>query len=394
MKEKEIKNVKICDVNNMGNGYFFYDKPVFVSHALKDEVVDCVITQENKKYAQADIKNIISPSNLRIKECCPFYEVCGGCSFLHTTIENENEIKENYVRNLFKDYKVNKIISLNEYNYRNKVTLHVKNGRLGFYKEKTHDIVEFDKCYLLDGDINVLINELRKMDLLNVDEIMIRKSYYEDSLMLDIKGKIDKKYLSLLSNFKVSSIYVNDKKVMGKDYLTESIGDYRYSISPKSFFQVNYHMIKVLYDLIYDNCCGDKLLDLYCGTGTIGIYLSKKFNSIYGVEIVSDAIDNANINKELNGIKNAKFLCLDAKDIDCYNFDVIVVDPPRSGLSSSLIEKMEVINPKKIIYVSCNPNTLKRDISLFKNYRVVEINVLNMFFRTHHMETVCILEKM
>ena len=153
-------------------------------------------------------------------------------------------------------------------------------------------------------------------------------------------------------------------------------------------------MTKTLYDIVKKYAStGNNLLDLYCGTGTIGIYLSDNFNKVTGIEIVEDAIKNALINKELNNIDNINFICQDAKDLNKGLFDVIVVDPPRKGLTSSLIEKLQEINPQKIVYVSCNPNTLKRDISLLNNYEVIEITPVNMFPKTQHCEAVCLLTR-
>ena len=280
----DILTVKIVDVDNFGNGIAkVKTQVIFVKGALLDEEVEIKIEKVNKRYLNASIVEIKEKSKDRVEVSCPYYKECGGCSFLHTSFDNENSIKEDYIKRLFPDIKVNKLVCEDEYNYRNKVALHVKGNRLGFYMENSNDLVEIDKCILLDNLINKYIKILKEYDLSNVKSIMIRSNSKDVMIMID--GSLnDKDLINLISNKDLYSLYFNDKFIYGNEYLEFNINNIRFTVYPESFFQVNTKCMIRLYDIIKENSFGDRLLDLYCGTGTIGIYLkytwsrkSKKF---------------------------------------------------------------------------------------------------------------------
>ena len=214
--------------------------------------------------------------------------------------------------------------------------------------------------------------------------------------MVIIKGNIEEEELKSKLKGNVSSIILNNKKIYGKDYITIKVVDYTYAIYPESFFQVNTNMISKLYDKVSTYAgSGKSLLDLYCGAGTIGIYLSKNFNKIIGIEKNKDAIISANKNKELNNIKNIKFYCKEANQIEKIEEDVLIIDPPRSGLDKITIEKIMLSKVKKIVYVSCNPITLARDLNILKEkYTLKDITLFDMFPNTSHIESICLLEIM
>ena len=213
--------------------------------------------------------------------------------------------------------------------------------------------------------------------------------------MIIIKGNIKEYDINdLTSKYEINSIYLNDKLIYGNAYIIEELNDIKYTIYPNAFFQVNYDNMKLLYDRVLEYAgIGNKLLDLYCGTGTIGIYLSKNFNKVIGIEINKEAILNANINKKLNNINNIEFKCGDASTFKIDDYDVIVVDPPRSGLNKKTIDLLKQTNSKKIIYISCNYKTLKRDIDLLNDYKLSKLEIINMFNKTKHCEVVTILER-
>ena len=192
----------------------------------------------------------------------------------------------------------------------------------------------------------------------------------------------------------VNSVYLNNELIYGNPYIIMDVNGFKYSIYPDAFFQVNTETMKIMYDKVREYALnGNNLLDLYCGTGTIGIYLSKNFNSVTGVEINSSSIKNANINKKLNNLNNINFICGDAKIVSKSNYDVIVVDPPRCGLSKDVIKYLNNSKAKRIVYVSCNPKTLKRDITtLNKTYDIISITPFNMFPKTCDVECVCIMK--
>ena len=366
--------VTIIDVDNIGNGIAKIDNYViFVKNALLNEEVMIEITNINKHYALAKIDNIIKKSKYRIDVICKYYDLCGGCDFLHTTYENEINIKIKYLEKLF-NTKINYLDNSNVLNYRNKVVLHVLNGKLGYFNSKTHNLCEINYCYLLNHKINEKISEIKKYNLDYIKEIMIR--CINDKIMINIyseKDNID------LKNINCDSLYINDKYIKGEKYLIDNLNNIRYSIYPNSFYQVNNETMKIIYDKAKNYAwSGNTLLDLYCGTGTIGIYLKNNYKNITGLEINSSSIENANINKELNNLNNIEFICDDA----------------RSGLSKEVINYLNESNSNKIIYISCNPNTLKRDLDLLNNYKLDDISCASMFPRTKHIECVCKLTKL
>lgn len=388
------ETVTTIETNNLGNAIAkINNQVIFIEKALPNETIKIEITETKKKYKIATIKEIITKNKERIKPICKYYDKCGGCSFLHATNKEELEIKQKYIEKLFKNYKINKIIPTNEYNYRNKVTLHVKDNKIGFYEKNTNNLIEIKTCHLLKEEINETIKKLNKINLKNIKEIMIRTNTKKE-IMIKIIGTIEKQdILKILKIDNLQSLYQNDKLIYKNPYLEETINNLKYTIYPNAFFQVNKEGMIKIYDLNRNYAKkGQKLLDLYCGTGTIGLYLHDLYQEILGIEINKDSIKNAKLNKKLNNINNIDFICTDAKNI--YDkYDTVLVDPPRNGLSKQVIKKLLEIKPEKIIYTSCNPNTLNRDIKLLEaNYKIIEITPVNMFPKTSHVECVCLLE--
>ena len=217
--------------------------------------------------------------------------------------------------------------------------------------------------------------------------------------MINIIAKdIPKSLIEILKNLDVS-VYHNSKYISGNKVLIETLNNYKFSILPDSFFQINKKQTINLYNQIVEYANPqkeDKVLDLYCGVGTIGIYLSKYCKEVLGIEINKSSIENANINKKLNNVENISFIEADVSKVLSikYKADIIIVDPPRSGLDKNTIETLIKINPKKIVYVSCDPITLSRDINLLKNnYILKDIKLYDMFPETYHVESVCVLER-
>ena len=385
MNIKDKYKVNIIDVDNIGNGICRIDnKVVFVKNGLLNEELEIEITSIKKNYSTGKIINIIKPSDKRVKVICPYYDICGGFNFLHTSYSNERDIKLKYLEKLF-NTKINYLNTTNELHYRNKIVLHVLKGKLGLYNDKTHELCEIDNCYLINDKIALKINELKKLDLNNIFEIMIR--VINNKIMINIIGNINK------FDIKCDSLYINNKYYKGDKYLIDEINNYKFSIYPESFYQVNKEGMTNIYNEAYNFLnYSNNLLDLYCGTGTIGIWMNNKCKNITGIELNKSSIKNANINKELNGINNIKFICDDASNVKG-NYDTIIVDPPRSGLNKKVISYLNNSKSKNIIYISCNPNTLKRDIDLLSNYKLVKLSCADMFPRTKHIEMVMMLEK-
>ncbi len=397
-----IKKVLISSVNHQGYGVArINNKVVFVENAITDDVVDIEIVKEYKKYALGEVVNFVSMSKEHITSACPYYDKCGGCQISHITHKAQLDFKKEKMRNIFSRYldmEISpKIISVNEYNYRNKVVFHIKDGKLGFYEDGTNKLIKIDNCLLLDERINNLIPLFNNLDLTYVEKIMVRVTSKE--VMVVFYGFIDK--IDVLKKYVSSIILVNikEKLLYGKSYIKEEVNGLKFIISYNSFFQVNTKAMVRLYDKVlkYANLTKeDDVLDLFCGTGTIGIYLSRYCKSVLGVEIVEEAIKDANINKELNNIDNISFICGDVDRVinEKFNQNVLVVDPPRSGLNKNT--KNVILNNgfDRIVYVSCDPMTLVRDLKdLSSKYEFKEITLVDMFPNTYHVESVCLLER-
>lgn len=392
MKQDDIYTVDIIDEDNNGNGIARIDNfVIFVSYALKDEKVKITITDVKKKYAIAKIIEVLEKSESRIDVKCSCYNECGGCSFLHVDKNYENNAKIKSINKLF-NLNETEIYSNNEYNYRNKATFHIKDNKIGYYSENSHELIEFDNCVLLDERINKIYNYFKNIKLTNINEVMVRTT--KKDLMIKILGDNSSfNFSDLVNNINITSIYLNNKLIYGKEYIVEDIYGMKFALYSDAFFQINTENMMIMYDIVKDFAGeGNKLLDLYCGTGTIGIYLSKNYKSITGIEINKSSIECANINKSINGLNNIKFTLGDSKIAKKDNYDTIIVDPPRVGLSKDVINYLNDSNSDKIIYVSCNPITLKRDLDLLNKYHLSSLKMINMFNKTKHVECVALFK--
>ena len=379
-------------------------KVVFIPKVIVGDIVDIDIIKEYKNYSIGKVNKIIKNGSKRVDVLCPYYDICGGCSISAYTYHDELEYKVNNVIDIFKrndiDIKPNIIKSDNRYGYRNKITLQVSNGIIGLYEEDSNKIVDVDKCLLVSDKLNEIIDIIKKnINVNKCNKIVIRDTYY--GIMIIFYGSVNSEEVIKYLDKKVVSIYTYDNKykcIYGEKYLYEMIGEYKYRISPDSFFQVNSRTVNKLYNKVVEyaikNEKKDNLVDLYCGTGTIGIYLSKYFNNIIGIELNKQAVEDAKENAKINDVNNIEFYAGDVGKIinDQIKADVIVVDPPRSGLDKRTKDILLKIKANKIVYVSCNPLTLARDIKeLDSGYKLGDITLVDMFPNTHHVESVCVL---
>ena len=392
---------KIEKLDNFGRGIsHINNKIVFISNALEDEVIDATTTYSNKKFDEAKVNEIIEVSRMRIKPICPYFDICGGCNLLHMNYDDQLKFKYNKVKDIIfkylkEDIKVNDVIYSNQFNYRNKASFEVKE-KLCYKMRKSTNLVDINYCYLLDKNINDIVHVLNNLNLKNINNITIRTG--EEDIMVIISGNPTQEIIDALKE-KARSIYVNDKLVYGRSNIVSKIGNYEFFVSDKSFFQVNKYNVKNLYDKVleYAELTGNEnILDLYCGTGTIGIYLSKYAKSVIGIEVNEQAIFDANVNKNKNNIENISFICDTTSNINNIvnnDFDVIIVDPPRSGLDKNTINFLINSKAKRIVYVSCDIMTLVRDLNILKqDYDIREITPVDMFPNTYHVECVCVLK--
>lgn len=369
------------------------NKITFVDKTLPNEVVNIRLTKQKKDINEGKVISFLEKSNDRVDFICPYYDICKGCNIAHIEYKKSLEYKQDIVKDIIKRYSdidINPeiVFDNNIYNYRNKITLRVYDNKLALVGDS---FVNIDYCYLVNDNINNVIKLINDIDLSCVKEVIIKGI---SEIMVIIKGIInEEELLNKLSSI-VTTIIVNDKKIYGKDYITININNYTYAIYDSSFFQVNTSMISKLYDKVLEYAGkGNRLLDLYCGAGTIGIYLAKNFNYVRGIEQNKDAIVSANKNKEINKISNIDFVCDEVCNIDKINEDVLIVDPPRHGLDNVTREKIMLSDVNRVVYVSCNPITLARDLNILKEkYMLKDITLFDMFPNTSHVECVVKLE--
>jgi 23S rRNA (uracil1939-C5)-methyltransferase len=395
--------IKIEKLDHYGKGIgYSNDKIVFVNNALPKEIVDIKIVKDKKSYSEAIVLEYIKKSDKRIKPKCPYYEVCGGCDIMHMDYNEQHIFKLNKVKEIINKYTkvdsslIKEIIYDKQFNYRNKVVLKV-NEKVGYYKKGSNDIVNIDNCLIADPAINEVILKLNEMDLFNINEITIRKL---DKIMILIDLSKDRKLDSFIELFDKANIVkkINNEYLLvhGNDYISTKINGIEFRVSIESFFQVNNEVTHLLYSKIIEYAKESKnVLDLFCGTGTIGMVISKYVDEVTGIEINNQAISDALVNKEINYITNINFINGDVYNHldDLKDIDLVIVDPPRSGLADKSIQQIIQMSPKKIIYVSCDPITLARDINKLDNYSVKEITLFDMFPNTHHIESLVLIEK-
>ena len=391
--------ILIEKLDNEGNGLSHIDgKIIFVPKCLEGELVDIDIVKGTKKYYVGKLNKVIIPSKKRIEPLCKHFNKCGGCNLLNLEYKDTLKYKENKIKEIFKKYldynlNVNIIESDNKLNYRNKLILHVENNKLGLIDED-NKIFNIDECYLVNKSINNIIGYIKSLNICN-GKVLIRSNDKDELLIsIDTKDKIDLKNI----NDNIKGIILNNKVIYGEDYFIETINNLKFKVSYNSFFQINRSINSKLFDIINDNINNnDKVLDLYCGVGSIGINASLKASKVLGIDNLESNIKDANENKKINSIKNIEFIYGDASIFPKYidkDIDVIIVDPPRNGLNKFTLKNILEYKPKKLIYVSCDPFTLVRDLKELMNiYNINKYYLLDMFPYTHHVESLMILER-
>lgn len=374
---------------------------------------------------------------------CPHRKKCGGCQIQNLNYKKQLSFKQVKVIKLLGRYHhVNEIIGMeNPYHYRNKVqaAFGERKGEIisGVYQSSTHNIVPVDSCLIEDQKADEIIVTIRKLlksfklrafnDVTMkgfLRHVLIKRGFSSGEIMVVLVTSVmdfpkESKFINaLLSrhpeittivqnvNNKFTSLILGDESrvLYGGGYIEEDLCGFRFRISPKAFYQINPTQTEVLYNKVLDFAeltGSEKVLDAYCGTGTIGIIASKKAGKVVGVELNPDAVKDAKVNAELNDVKNIEFFQDDAGKFMVKTaqkgekFDVVIMDPPRAGASLEFLHCLVELSPEKVVYVSCNPETLARDLSFLtrKGYKVRKIQPVDMFPHTEHVETVCLLVK-
>lgn len=449
LKKNEIIRLEISGMTNEGNGVGKHEGiAVFVPFTVIGDVIECRIVKVCKTYCYGIIESIVSGSVERTKNDCPVYSRCGGCCFRHMSYEEECRVKEQFIKDSFE--RIGKLYP--EYDsfegckqlvgYRNKAQYPVaeQDGRAvcGFYSRRSHRVCDHTDCALQPAVFKAIADEImayvnkRKIKAYNEEKgsgllrhIYLRRGEHSGEIMVclvitDLKkrgvfdvlvGELCKKYADIKSivfneNSRKTNRILGQKLVTayGSDTIHDTMCGNDIEISPLSFYQVNTIQAERLYEIAadYAQLTGkETLLDLYCGAGTIGLSMSKKVKKLIGVEIIESAIDNAKRNAAANNVTNAEFICGDAGKIAAILYsrgerpDVIIADPARKGCTRDALEYMAKMSPDRIVMISCNHATAARDCAVLEEleYKTVKVKGVDLFGRTGHVETVCLLSR-
>ena len=466
MQKNELVKVKIEDIGVGGEGIGKVDGyTLFIKDAIIGDVVEAKVMKAKKNYGYARLMNVLTPSEDRVEEVvCPMARKCGGCQIQEMKYPAQLAFKESKVRgNLERigevpgellDQIMHPVVGMDEegmqpFRYRNKAQFPIgtdKDGRVtaGFYAGRTHSIIGNTDCVLgvevNEEILNCILDFMEEFEIPAYDEVkhkglvrhvLLRYGFKTDEIMVclvingktiphchDLVGRLRQipgmTSITLSSNTAKTNVIMGDtiRLLWGQEFITDYIGEIKYQISPLSFYQVNPVQTEKLYGLALDyaGLTGNETVwDLYCGIGTISLFLAKKAKQVYGVEIIPQAIDDARNNAKINDITNAEFYVGKAEEVlpeyykeyekthngEKAHADVIVVDPPRKGCEESLLQTIVDMQPEKVVYVSCDSATLARDVKFLsaKGYELKDVTPVDQFPHTVHVETVVLLSK-
>ena len=447
VKKNETYVVDIIDNGYDGEGIAKINEfTVFVPNAIKGEKVKILIVKVLTSYAFGKITEKIEESKYRTESDCETYKRCGGCSLRHIEYNQTLKMKQNAVQSLVNKTLKNKISVQetlgmeNPQNYRNKAQYPVginKDGKpvMGVFANRTHEIIPIKECFIQDKQAEKVAKFI--FDFITKNNISIYDEKTRKGLVRHIVTKIGKKTNEIMcvivingiqmpkedelveavtSNFKnvktiVKNINMkNTNVILGKEninlygdgYITDILGEYTFKISPLSFYQVNPIQAEKLNKIGVEGANitkDDVVFDLYCGIGTISLFMAKNAKKVYGIEIVEEAIEAAKENAKMNGVENTEFIAGDVEEIldelineKAITPDIVMVDPPRKGLDNKSIDNILRIKPKRLVYISCNPATLVRDLAkLEDDFKIDFIKPVDMFPFTSHVECCSVL---
>lgn len=436
----KINDLEIIDYSHQGLGIGKIENHIiFVPNCIVGEIVNIVIDKKVKKIYYGKIIEIVKKSKNRTNYICEHYNQCGGCNIAHLNYEEQLKFKTNtLIRNLQKNkIKINPetiISNENQLQYRNKITFKFieesNKIKLALNQNKNHHLTAIKKCHLINDDMNKIAllfteymneveekiynyNDIKQKTNGNIKQLIVRKNQKNEYMIILIskKGKIKsiEKFIQIINYNKLNVqgivLYESpDKKVetignfksllFGQPYLEEQLLNLKFKIHATAFFQINYKQTQKLYQQVIDitDFNNKIVMDAYCGTGTIGLLIAQKAKKVIGVETNIDSIKSANENKTINNINNIEFIHDKVEKSLSYlnkEIDIVVVDPPRSGLHQKFIEELKINQIKEIIYVSCSLATLIRDIKLLEEtYKVEKIFNIDIFSQTYHQELV------
>ena len=447
VKVGQVVEVAIVDLTSKGEGIGKIDRfPIFIEKALPEEHVTAKITAVKKNFAFGKLIDVHKTSPERVRSHTENSYDHGACDLLHLSYEGQLKFKTNLVKETLRrvgkiEVDVDPCLGMEHpWNYRNKsaIPFGLRDGQVvcGLFAPGTHDIIDMNESVidnLTTIDIMKYIkNTIMDYGIIPYDEVthsgmlrhvVIRHGEQTNEYMVTLVVRTNdipklneflenlttkfREIVSVVLNInpqRTNRILGNEEEVLyGTPYIHDFIGDVKFKISSKSFYQVNPKQTKVLYDIVkqFANLAGDEtIIDAYCGIGTIGLYLAKNAKAIYGIEVVKEAIDDAKMNAKLNGYENAYFEVGKAEDVirkwkeKGIQADVLVVDPPRKGCDQTFIDTIIEMEIPRVIYVSCNPSTLARDLNILKEkYNIEKVQPVDMFPHTSHVETVVLMSR-
>lgn len=437
MKIGDQIQLTITGISHQGFGIGRSDNiAVFVPGAMLGEQVEAQIIEYKKKMATAKLIRLLVPSEQRIEPRCPQSRFCGGCELQHCTYEYQLQAKGRIVQDALArlgrvDAEVEPVLGMEEpWRYRNKGIFHADYSdgtvRLGFYQQGSHQFVPAADCRLFSGAVNQLVHVVEKLiqnsgRAYYIQKVMIRESAHNGDLMVvfvteESAWRLNGLAETLLQHPGVVSVYhninSNPKLMLGRTFrllagqktIEDTIGALRFQISPQSFFQINNRQAQVLYEkaLEFAQLTGtEQVADVYCGIGTISLYLARHAAQVIGIESVSQAVQDAKENAKANDVQNCTFVAAKAEEWlpkwaqKGNRLDVAVIDPPRKGCETPVLDALITSGAARIVYVSCNPATLARDVKYLCQfgYQVQQVQPVDLFCQSWHVETVCLLSR-
>ena len=417
----------------------FGDIVFFVPGLLEGEEAELGVTAMKKNYGYARIAKLLTKSEHRVTPKCSVYKQCGGCQLMHMDYAEQLRFKTDKVKGVFlqnakMEIEPERIITGgHEVAYRNKVQVPVQydKGRvkMGFYRGRTNEIAEFDRCLVQTDRSNEIVQFMKKkLEELRIGSVfrhvLIKHAHRSGQIMVcfvvreypfrnaerlvnDLtKAFPEIRSVTCIENRREDNVILDGKETVlfGEPYIEEKLLGRTFRISARSFYQINPYATEMLYAkaIEYAGLTGkETVIDLYCGTGTIGILCANGAKKVYGIEIVADAVKDARVNAKLNDVTNIDFFTGDAKVgarrliENNIKADVVIVDPPRKGCSKETLDAIVTIGPKRLVYVSCDPSTLARDVAYLneKGFRLEKVQPVDMFPHTNHVETVVLMSK-
>lgn len=444
VQKNDTLTVTFTDLSHDGAGVAKVEGyTLFVPGGLPGELAEVKVVKTKKGYGFAKLIRLLETSEERVEPPCEIFDRCGGCQIQHLSARGQSAFKHKMVTDALErlgglsDIKIHPVLSMEHpWNYRNKASVPVasREGEFiaGFYQKRSHFIVDMDHCLITDPTVDEVIQAVKRIakdsGIEPYDEesrkgilrhIIVRIGKKTGEVMVVLVTKSDelpfrKRFIKELPEqfpqIKSIALNINKKRtntifgeetrlLWGRETITDTIGSVKFAISPRSFYQINPDQTRVLYEkaLEYAQLEGhETVMDAYCGIGTISLFLAQKAGKVYGVEIVPEAIEDARINAELNKLTNVQFEVGAAEEVipalykQGITADVVVVDPPRKGCDLALLQTILEMKPKRVVYVSCNPATLARDLRVLEDggYKTLEVQPVDMFSQTTHCEAV------